>query len=239
MKTNWIALPLLLSSIGYAQRLTAPVAAWEAQLNTDPADSKLRGRLIREYFRMSRTSPSAEAARVGHILWLINYMPEAEILGEPSSTVSHPGTEYEAVKAAWSQQIYAHPTPQTLANAANFFRPLEIARSIDLLTNARAIEPSNWLWVTMLGEMYAFQIVGLTDLNQNGLPIRADPAKANTPEVARVKAMLLASQDRELLTVVSNAFKSRAMIAAVISGQQASANAFVKQLNQNMPAAQH
>ena len=46
------------------------------------------------------------------------------------------------------------------------------------------MEPQNWMWIAQLGQVYAFRLSGITGLNQNGLPVAVDPAKAQTKEVA-------------------------------------------------------
>ena len=48
-----------------------------------------------------------------------------------------------------------------------------------------------------VGEMYAFQIVGITALNQNGLPVGVDPSKTDSRLTERIKAELFASKDAE------------------------------------------
>ena len=50
------------------------------------------------------------------------------------------------------------------------------------------MEPKNWMWVAQLGQMYAFRLTGITGLNQNGLPVSVDPAKAETKEAPGEKA---------------------------------------------------
>jgi hypothetical protein len=197
MKTNWIAaLVLTTSASSFAQNLP---------------DLEGRSRIIRESFKSHN-----ESLRVKQLLWLVQYSPEADILGETCAAVSRPGTNYEALKAAWSQQIYVHPTPEILANAANFFRPLEPQRAIELYLAARSMEPANRLWVTMLSELFAAQIV----------------EHARTAEGARMKAALLHSDDRDLAAAVARALDNPVMIAAVRAGQQEEVAAFVHQLRQ-------
>src|SRR5258708_1606895 len=113
-----------------AQNATSQVSQWEAQLKKQPDNIDIRSKLIREYFRLSRQDLGAEKSRVAHILWMVAHRPEASVMGEPVVTVSAPGEEYTSVEKAWLAQINRPDvTPQVLANAANFFRPLEPARS--------------------------------------------------------------------------------------------------------------
>jgi tetratricopeptide (TPR) repeat protein len=222
---------LLVSAVLLAQPSAAPVSQWEAQLQKQPDTIDLRSNLIREYFRLSRQDPDAEKTRVGHVLWMVAHQPEASVMGEPAVTVSRSGEDYEAVKKAWLAQVNKPGvTPQVLANASNFFRPLEPARSIELLAKARSLEPKNWMWTAMLGEMYAFQIVGVTALNQNGLPIGVDPSKADSREAEQAKAVLFASKDADLVGAVAAALQLRGAIAASITGRQAEIAALAEEL---------
>jgi hypothetical protein len=222
---------LLLSTVLLAQRSAAPVSQWEAQLAKQPDNIDLRSNLIREYFRLSRQDPGAEQARVVHVLWMVTHRPEASVMGEPTVTVSRPGEGYDAVEKAWLVQVNKPGvTPQVLANAANFFRPLDLARSFELLAKARELEPKNQMWTVMLGEMYAFQIVGITALNQNGLPVGVDPSKTDSRLTERIKAELFASKDAELVVAVASALQVRGAIAASMTGRQAEIAALAEEL---------
>jgi hypothetical protein len=222
---------LLVPAVLLAQRSAAPVSQWETQLGKQPDNIDLRANLIREYFRLSRQDPGAEIARVGHVLWMVAHRPEASVLGEPVVTVSRPGEDYDALKKAWLVQAdMPGVTPQVLAHAANFFRPLEPSRSIELLAKARSLEPKNWMWTSMLGEMYVFQITGVTGLNQNGFPVGVDPNKADSRQAKEIKAVLLASKDAELVAAVAAALQARGAIAASMTGRQAETAALAEEL---------
>src|SRR5262249_26370287 len=199
---------LLVPTALLAQSAGAPVSQWEAQLEKQPDNIDLRSTLIREYFRLSQQDPAVDKTRARHILWIVTHRPESSIMGEPTVTFSRRGEEYNAVAKAWLVQINKPDvTPQALANAANFFRPLEWARSAELLAKARTLEPKNLIWTAMLGEMYAFQIVGVTALNQNGFPIGVDPSKTDGRQAEQIKAMLFASKDAELVALVAAALQ--------------------------------
>jgi tetratricopeptide (TPR) repeat protein len=222
---------LLVPVFLFAQRPAAPVLEWEAQLEKQPENVDLRSSLIREYFRLSRPDPGAEKVRLGHVLWMVTHRPEASVMGESVVTVSRPGQDYEAVKKVWLVQVNKPGvTPPVLANAAKFFRPMEPTRSIELLAKARALEPKNQMWTFMLGEMYAFQIVGVTALNQNGLPIGVDPSKTDSHQAEQIKRVLLASKDAELVGAVASALQGRGAIAASMMGRQAEIAALAEEL---------
>ena len=222
---------LLVPAVLVAQGQVTPVSQWEAQLEKQPDNIELRSNLIREYFRLSRQDPRAEKTRIGHILWLVMHRPEAPLMGEPVVTVSLPGEEYDAVEKAWHAQVdKPGVTPEVLANAANFYRPMEPARSIELLGKARELEPKNPMWTFMLGEMYAFQIAGVTALNQNGLPVGVDPSMTDSRQTERIRAELLGSKDTELVAAVAAALQVRGAIAASMTGRQAEIAALAEEL---------
>jgi hypothetical protein len=193
----------------------------------NPHDANARSQLIRLYFRDPQKTP----VRVQHILWFVAHQPDAAVLDEPSATVNGPGEDYDHLKRAWLSRIdEPRATASTVSKAANFFRPTEPDRSIALLEKARSMEPQNWMWVAQLGQMYAFRLTGITGLNQNGLPVAVDPAKAQTKEVADLKAKLLASRDTELLGMVAAALGGQGAIAGAMTGRADETTAFSERL---------
>jgi hypothetical protein len=192
----------------------------EAQLKTQPDSADIRVSLVREYFRVSGQDGSAEQSRVTQLLWLIEHHSDIPVLGEPLATIGHFGNSYDAVKTARLDQTEkANVPPQVLANAANFFRPLEPSRSIELLAKARQIDPKNSMWTAALAEIYVFQIVGITGLNQNGLPLNVDPAKSESAEAKKITLMLLASKDAALVDAAGRALDKRGAIGAAMTGR--------------------
>ncbi len=140
----------------------ATMLRMEAQLEKDPDNVRLRSGLIGEYLNLSAIDPAAERALIRHVLWLVTNEPENEWLANPAVAVK-PGDDYDAMEKAWLVQVNKPGvTPQVLANAANFFRPLKPARSLELLARARTLEPRNSMWVAMIGNIYAFQAIGVT-----------------------------------------------------------------------------
>ncbi len=215
------------------------VSQWETEIAKQPDNIALRSNLIREYFRLSRQDPGAEKARVGHILWLVAHRPEIPFLAEPAATVGRQGDEYATLEKAWLAQVNkADVTAPVLVNAANFFRPLAPAHSIELLKRARALEPGNPIWTMMLGEMYAFQIVGVPALNQNGLPVSVDGSKVDSGLAEKTKGMLLASGDSELLAAVVAGLQGRAGIVASMTKRRGEMDAFAEELLKRMLTAE-
>ena len=208
-------------------------AQLEANLKTQPDSVDLHISLIREYFRLSGQDSSAEDARVHHVLWLLEHHPEHKFLLEPAVTVGRSGANFDTLKAAWLAAVgKPDVTAPVLANAANFFRPLDPSRSIDLLTKARAADPKNGLWTGLLAEMYVFRIVGITGLNQNGLPTGVDPTVAASAEAERYKAMLLASKDVELVVNAAGQLEMRGAMAAMVTNRREETAALAETLFQ-------
>ncbi|MGA7412812.1 MAG: hypothetical protein WBW33_20210 [Bryobacteraceae bacterium] len=188
-----------------AQNATT-MSQWEAQLEKDPDNIRLRSELIGEYLKLSCTDPAAERALIRHVLWMVTNQPENEWLANRALAVK-PGEDYDAIEKAWLAQVSKPDvTPQVLAIAANFFRPLKPARSLELLAKARALNPGNLMWVFMIGNIYAFQVIGVT---------------VDSQQAEQVKAMLFASHDTELLVAVAGAlFQGRGAPAAILVGRQ-------------------
>ena len=214
-----ILVALLAASSLFAQAV--PVSRLEAQLRQHPGDIQARSALIRQYFLESTRDPAAEQARVGHVLWLVEHRPESDILGEPSSTLENTSRNFMLVKNAWLAQV-AKPgvTGAVLANAANYFRPSEPSRSIELLIRARSVEPANPNWTAALGQMYAFQLSGIKGLNQNGFPVEFDVKHAMSAEVQSMRAGLLASNDAELIGAVASGLAGQGLIAGAMTGRR-------------------
>ena len=214
-----------------AQSSASLASQWESQLQRQPEQIDVRANLIREYFRLSRQDPAAEEPRVRHILWMVRYQPAAPVLGEPVATGGDPGEMYDSVAKAWLLQVgKPDVSPQVLSNAANFFRPREPQRSVELLQKARTLDPKNPKWTGMLGETLAMQIAGGTALNQNGLPNGVDASKTDSPEAARIMAMLLASKDADLIAATAGGLQMRVAISPSIAGHKAEIGALAEQL---------
>jgi len=230
-KACGILVPFLMGPILLAQSSASLASQWESQLQRQPEQIDVRANLIREYFRLSRQDPAAEEPRVRHILWMVRYQPAAPVLGEPVATGGDPGEMYDSVAKAWLVQVgKPDVSPQVLSNAANFFRPREPQRSVELLQKARTLDPKNPKWTGMLGDMLAMQIAGGTALNQNGLPNGVDASKIDSPEAARIMAMLLASKDADLIAATAGGLQMRVAISPSIAGHKAEIGALAEQL---------
>jgi hypothetical protein len=161
----------------------------EAVLKTNPKDRNARRALLDYYFlNASLDAAIAKPARRRHILWLIENTPADELAGTPAATIDAAGHRladaegFKLVSDAWRRQT-AKPdiSAAALANAAYFFRLSDKAFTIGLLERAITLEPANKNISAGLGEEYALAIMGVTMVNKNGYPLRANPEEIQSP----------------------------------------------------------
>jgi tetratricopeptide (TPR) repeat protein len=138
-----------------AQRLDRDdVARLESQLVKNPNDLKSRMQLLTHYSR-PRT-PSARAARLDHIMWLIANRPEARLAGNPLCRIDRNSDPegYEQARALWLEQVGAHSAdPEVIGNAARFMLLSDEQIAEDLLNMCRALDPKNPQWAKLLGSI--------------------------------------------------------------------------------------
>lgn len=182
----------------------------EARLKADPDDLADRARLLGYYFASLRVlgADATMQARRRHILWIIRNHPEAEIAGLSQTTIDpsgHPLADaegYAQAKEAWLQQVETHKkTPAVMANAATFFQLPDKKLAVTMLRRGQALEPANREWSAKLGNVYSMAILGMTGMNQNGLPTDADRREAGGAFAAKARKALEDSSDADVLGV--------------------------------------
>src|SRR5271170_7253371 len=164
-----------------AQRLEAAVAS-------NSHNRAARGALLDFYFLGGAEPAVAVPARRRHILWLIENTPEDQLAGSPAATIDAAGHSladprgFKLASDAWRVQV-AKPAvkPAALVNAAYFFKTDDKAFTISLLERALALEPSSKEIAARLADEYALAIMGVTMINKNGYPMRADPNLTQSP----------------------------------------------------------
>jgi tetratricopeptide (TPR) repeat protein len=162
----------------------------EARLTTNPEDLAVRTRLLGYYFASALRVMGAEvtrAARRRHIIWMIEHHPEADVMTLSEMTIDpagHPLADpdgYAEAKTRWLAQIDRRKDdPRVLLHAARFFRLPDRALALDLLKQAVRLSPTDANAAGELGYVYAITILGVTMINNNGLPMAADPAAATS-----------------------------------------------------------
>jgi hypothetical protein len=157
----------------------------ETRVADNPEDRAARTRLLGYYASTALRTIGAEATRDGrrrHILWFIQHHPESEATSLSEITIDPAGHAladadgYEQAKKAWLAQIDRHKDDVTvLLHAARFFRLPDRALTLDLLKRGVRLSGPNPNAARELGYVYGMTILGITMLNSNGIPLKADP----------------------------------------------------------------
>ena len=165
----------------------AQVNDLETRLTANPEDLAARTRLLGYYFASAQRAMGADATRAArrrHIVWIIEHHPEADVTTLSEMTIDpagHPLADpegYAEVKTRWLEQIDRRKDDASvLLHAARFFRLPDRALAIDLLKQAVRLSPTDATGAE-LGYVYAITILGVTMINNNGLPMNTDPAAA-------------------------------------------------------------
>jgi tetratricopeptide (TPR) repeat protein len=180
----------------------AQVNDLETRLTTNPEDLAARTRLLGYYFASAQRVVGADATRAArrrHIVWMIEHHPEAEVTTLSEMTIDpagHPLADpdgYTEAKTRWLAQIDRRQgDARVLRHAARFFRLPDRALAIDLLKQAVRLSPTDADAAGELGYVYAITILGVTMINNNGLPMNVDPAAATgalaTQSISDVRA---------------------------------------------------
>jgi tetratricopeptide (TPR) repeat protein len=209
-------------------RLTPEQAAsLEEALAKTPEDLEARARLMGFYFAPASQSLAMAArihARRRHIIWLIATHPDSPLLNSSEATVNPTGqylgdTEgYQAVQKAWMEAMAKnYDSPAVLGNAARFFYLSEKGLAADIYERARKLEPGNPVWLASQGSVLAFALVGISAVNQNGLPDAADPKEAASDAAKKIRRDMDATKDVDLLVAVAGELMNRGIMAQSIA----------------------
>jgi len=205
------------------------VSDLEEGLKTDPDDLGARTRLLGYYYSSSLRITSAEATRAArrrHILWIIEHRPEAEVTRLSETTIDPTGHAladpdgYNDARRLWLRQVDLHKNDaRVFVHAARFLRLSDKANSLSLLKKAMQLEPGNAEIASELGYTYAITALGITMINNNGLPMGADPAQATSPIAKTAIDELRASSNPVVIAVAGNILSQYGvMISAATKG---------------------
>jgi tetratricopeptide (TPR) repeat protein len=201
----------------------------EARLKDTPDDLPTRARLLGYYFAKSIRVAGPEATRAArrrHILWLIEHHPENDITMLSEFTIDPTGhlladaDGYEQAKKLWLDQIdHRKDKVRVLMHAARFFQLSDKALSLACLKQAVQLAPNDHDIASQLGYTYAITALGITMINNNGLPMAADPVEASG-EVAKTAINELRASSNPVVVAVAGSILSQygAMIQAVTKG---------------------
>lgn len=221
--------------------LSAPqAAAIENQLTTMPEDLAARTRLLGYYFAASLPSAGPEAtkaARRRHIVWMIEHHPEAEAATLSEMTIDPSGHAladpegYEQAKKAWIAALAQHKdNVRVQMHAAKFFRLPDRGLAIDCLKRAVALAPGDAFAASELGYTYAITASGITMINNNGLPMGADPAQAASPLAQSAAAELRASTNAAVVSAGANVLSQYGTMARAMTNGKINVDALAEEL---------
>jgi len=164
----------------------------EEKLVADPTDMVSRARLLGYYSRDMFRSKSAREAKGRHVLWLIENMPEAEVLGIPAGQLNAllDAKVYLEGKKLWLEHIEKSPgNLAILGNAASFFLLRDRTLAEEFLLKARSLDPKNAEWAQELGHLYSLGMMGVPAEARKELAAKAleqfETAYDLTPDMTR------------------------------------------------------
>ena len=157
---------------------------------------------------------------------MIEHHPENDITMLSEFTIDptgHPLADadgHEQAKKLWLDQIdQREDNGRVLMHAARFFRLSDKALALTCLKQAVQLAPNDRDIASQLGYTYAITALGITMINNNGLPMSADPAEA-TGRVAETAVNELRASSHPVVIATAGNILSQygAMIQAVTQG---------------------
>lgn len=185
-------------------------AMLEDRLKANAEDHVARYRLLGYY---QFTAPAeigparAITARRPHILWLIEHHPDSEAADAPEARLDP--TEgpladpdgYAAGSRLWLQHL-ERPAADALlhARAAHYHQVTDKQTAEQILLKARTRFPAAAAdFNAHLGYLYALATLGVSRLNNTGIPVAASDAERNGPFAGHSRGALQQSQDPALV----------------------------------------
>ena len=197
------------------QRLSPEqVTQLEDKLKINPENLSARTRLLGYYFSSSLNyiGPEAsQAARRRHIIWLIQNHPENPVNKLSETTIDSVGHNladaegYIQAKKLWLEQIeLKKDNPYVLMNAAWFFKLNNKSVAIKCLKQAIQLAPRNNNITAQLGYTYGLTILGITMINNNGIPMGQNPALVTSSDALSAINDLRTTNNLDVITVATN-----------------------------------
>jgi tetratricopeptide (TPR) repeat protein len=134
----------------YGRRFqTGDAERCEQHLCSHPEESALRVALVVYYSGRSHYFPEAKAARLSHILWFIEHLPDSDTAKHARWVFDNSTSDaYQRGRELWLRHTESEgASARVLGNAAGFFAGAEPDLSERLYTRARELEPDNPEWV--------------------------------------------------------------------------------------------
>lgn len=138
----------------------------EEQVANNPDDIDSRTKLLGYYFINGRNDADAKFNTERHVLWLIENVPESELLGLPYAQIdkSDDPEGYERAKQAWQKALAESPEELSiLRSAAEFFLLCDREIAEQLLLKGQSIDAKDPEWAESLGRLYMLGLSKLPD----------------------------------------------------------------------------
>ena len=174
--------------------------ALEESLLADPNNVSTRARLLGYYYYKGEDEigvEAARAARLPHILWIIEHHPDSPAAAHHASRINIkdvPLADAEGFAGArelWLRQAAKYGNnPKVLWNAITFLAMHDKPSAETLLRRGQALEPLNSRWPESLGRLYALGILRIDALTVNSLPASLDTAAGSSDFAARATTIL-------------------------------------------------
>jgi thiol-disulfide isomerase/thioredoxin/tetratricopeptide (TPR) repeat protein len=184
----------------------------EQSLITAPDDIQTRSSLIVFYYRQGVRVLGADRidkikdARRRHILWVIEYRPEAAVAGLPDFTIDPAGHTladaegYQQARTLWFKQLARTDlSSPALTNAALFFRTPDPATALNAARRAFALAPASTRVVRILGLVAAYAVCGVSAADSDGFATAIDSTRVTQPAAADARAVLASATAPALL----------------------------------------
>jgi Flp pilus assembly protein TadD len=222
-------------------RLSAQqVKALEVRLENTPDDLPARARLLGYYFATAIKVAGPEATRAArrrHILWVIEHHPENDITTLSEFTIDRAGHAladaegYGQARTLWLDQIrQRNDDVRVLLHAAAFFKLPDKALALTLLKQAVQLAPRDADIASRLGYTYAISVLGITMINNNGLPMSASPAEASGEAAKTAINDLRASSNPVVVTVAGSVLSQYGAIVGVLTKGAINQDALAEEL---------
>jgi len=180
------------------------LATLEAKVRASPEDWASRLRLLSHYREFANfpinDGPATRAARLQHIIYLVEHHPEAIGGGSELAYVFRSGSQYaseedhELLRRLWLRQIEVRPNDvPVLLSAVSFLFVEHKAEAEEQLKHGIAGNPRNHRIAANLGFLYAMGILGMHDFAGN-IPIGESEA-ARAVSVQRVTRIPIGESD--------------------------------------------
>ncbi len=181
--------------------LEARRESMEQQLEKNPGNLALRSNLLSMYPADAQDQPIRERRRY-HILWLIENHPEFADLAQFYAILDpkdDPDGHSQSARL-WKQAAKPDADPRIVANAVAFFQRSDPAAASALLNLSWSAHPQDPVLAKARGQLDVLLVLGITRLTRNNDVSAHSSALRKSPEAAKAREEIEASDNPELLS---------------------------------------